>query len=509
MAPVEPDLAISSDTWPLLLLGARISTILLLLSQVMVQLRRAARELPPSQETRAHVQVRRKTIGTFAALTAASLLVLSYHGAARYLHSLAAYARLVGEEWPDMPFYQQLTRPEAWPRDMMLGRWWDDVDLEKGYRDVAVGTARGLWWTQQQLLATVSWSAFLGIEGHRRYMSAWLILPLIALSQLCGLSVAQNLSFVALLLSRLPIRRARSTSRRHSSLWTPHPAVYVVPVLIATGCLFSMHTFVSSAYGKMVEYIILACQVWLGLAHEIIPLSWGTDGENKRGMHRTYTSLYRMIAGFTLAHYVYRTIVALYVNSPSSQSTKYNFVWNMQQGYERTAIEMIVFAADRVLNAISHEPVISAAGWDVLLSGFSLCIWAAVRSLNPSEMLNSIVPGKGNSGAEDETVTGSVPKMLPTRRGRGRPRKNDAAAATTAGRRSMRHRAVTHDSDSDSYVPPAAVADEVASMEHEEEHGKEDVVEDLESVALTWGLALVGGLGLASAAVHGAELRCR
>lgn len=34
----------------------------------------------------------------------------------------------------------------------------------------------------------------------------------------------------------------------------------------------------------------------------------------------------------------------------------------------------------------------SAQGWDVLLSGLSLGIWAAIRGLDVNDMLKSIVP---------------------------------------------------------------------------------------------------------------------
>lgn len=58
----------------------------------------------------------------------------------------------------------------------------------------------------------------------------------------------------------------------------------------------------------------------------------------------------------------------------------------------RSAFNRSSTAVSRVFGAISEHPAVSATGWDVVLSGLSLGIWAAVRGLDIKEMLESSVP---------------------------------------------------------------------------------------------------------------------
>jgi hypothetical protein len=55
-------------------------------------------------------------------------------------------------------------------------------------------------------------------------------LAFILLAQFVGLSTAQNLFYVALLLTPVPLP---SATAKRSSLWTPHPAVYIVPLVVS------------------------------------------------------------------------------------------------------------------------------------------------------------------------------------------------------------------------------------------------------------------------------------
>jgi len=63
--------------------------------------------------------------------------------------------------------------------------------------------ARYFWWGQQVSLGFVSWSMYVAIEGQRRKVSnLWTFL---ALAQLVNLSYAQNLFFIAVLLTPVPL----------------------------------------------------------------------------------------------------------------------------------------------------------------------------------------------------------------------------------------------------------------------------------------------------------------
>jgi hypothetical protein len=82
-------------------------------------------------------------------------------------------------------------------------RWLDDTPLYRDALEIVTEKTRHFWWAQQNNLGLVSWSLFLAIEGQRRKISnLWAFL---ALSQLVNLSFAQNLFFVAVLLTPVPL----------------------------------------------------------------------------------------------------------------------------------------------------------------------------------------------------------------------------------------------------------------------------------------------------------------
>lgn len=63
--------------------------------------------------------------------------------------------------------------------------------------------ARRYWWGQQIDLATVSWGMLLAAEGRRRKISQ--LWAFMLLGQAVSLSFAQNLFFVAMLLTPVPL----------------------------------------------------------------------------------------------------------------------------------------------------------------------------------------------------------------------------------------------------------------------------------------------------------------
>lgn len=54
-----------------------------------------------------------------------------------------------------------LLKGEGW----QLGRWMQDSDLWMETNEAALGTATGFWWTSQNFVGLVVWSAFVGVEG--------------------------------------------------------------------------------------------------------------------------------------------------------------------------------------------------------------------------------------------------------------------------------------------------------------------------------------------------------
>jgi hypothetical protein len=69
--------------------------------------------------------------------------------------------------------------------------------------EIVAEKARRAWWGEQIDLAMLSWGLLLAIEGRRRKIpQLWAFM---VLAQLIGLSFAQNLFFIAILLTPVPL----------------------------------------------------------------------------------------------------------------------------------------------------------------------------------------------------------------------------------------------------------------------------------------------------------------
>ena len=82
-------------------------------------------------------------------------------------------------------------------------RWLNDTPLYLDGLEIVAEKARHFWWGQQASLGLISFGSFLTIEGQRRKIpNLWAFM---ALGQLVNLSYAQNLFFVAVLLTPVPL----------------------------------------------------------------------------------------------------------------------------------------------------------------------------------------------------------------------------------------------------------------------------------------------------------------
>jgi hypothetical protein len=86
---------------------------------------------------------------------------------------------------------------------LQLSQWLTDSPIYHDAAEIVVEKARRFWWGNQAALATVPWSMLLAIEGRRRripYLWAYMLL-----AHLVNLSFAQNLFYLALLLTPSPL----------------------------------------------------------------------------------------------------------------------------------------------------------------------------------------------------------------------------------------------------------------------------------------------------------------
>jgi hypothetical protein len=87
-----------------------------------------------------------------------------------------------------------------------VARWLTDTPIYMDSFEIVAEKARRFWWGQQIDVATLSWSLLLAIEGRRKNIPfLWAFL---ALAHLVSLSFAQNLFYVALLLTPSPIPKS-------------------------------------------------------------------------------------------------------------------------------------------------------------------------------------------------------------------------------------------------------------------------------------------------------------
>ena len=178
--------------------------------------------LAPSSATRHREPLRKGHVKTFSILAGVSLLAAFFFSVTYAGLSYRVWAAERGVELPQeyvklvVSLYQsyELTmssffgekggfRGGEHPGRVHIVRWLSDTPFYRDALEIVSEKARYSWWGQQISLGLVSWSLFLAVEGQRRKISnLWVFL---ALSQLVNLSYAQNMFFVALLLTPVPL----------------------------------------------------------------------------------------------------------------------------------------------------------------------------------------------------------------------------------------------------------------------------------------------------------------
>lgn len=123
----------------------------------------------------------------------------------------------------------------------------------------------------------------------------------------------------------------------------------------------------------------------------IIPESWGKVYSHPHDSHKAYTRIFQYISVFSALLHVKSTFLALFYNTPDSTYYRHSLLHPFKEEY-RSTFDRSTTALGRVFGAIGEHPAVSAQGWDVLLSGLTLGIWATVRGLDANDMLISTVP---------------------------------------------------------------------------------------------------------------------
>lgn len=375
-------------------------------------------------------------------------------------------------------------------------RWLSETSIYQDAFEIVAEKARRFWWGQQIDLALIPWSVLLAVQGTRRKILN--LFAFQALAHLVSLSYAQNLFFVALLLTPAPLTEGNQPPSRWTRMvnaifppkapgWALGPGFYFLSVLTSYGIAFTVPHFTETQpFGRIVATSRALTFAPLVL-QTIAPTSWGTVYTHQHDSSAAFTDLFRFMSVMTVVLHSTATFTGLKYNVPHAHYHRHSKLlpWDIE---ERSKWERTTTAVGKLLGATSDHPVVAAVGYDVLLSGLSTGLWAAVRSLRAGDILSSVVPLYGDGTDQENNTTKSEPRRepLPTPRRRGRPRKAK---------------------QQDSVEEPGDETYEPTPAEERSAEGDALPMEevDWDAAGLAWGLMSVGGLGLGCAGVFGGE----
>ncbi|KAK1595276.1 uncharacterized protein LY79DRAFT_547238 [Colletotrichum navitas] len=528
--PLEPEV----KYLPLSLVGGHALAVLYLGFTVAQSLYKAYHDQPPSQMTRARLDRRAILAPLFACLALVSLYFAGYWTLSYAKLSYRVWADQRGVEAPVRFYGDHGLFPSQNATRVYPGRWLTDTSVHMDALEIVAEKTRRFWWGQQIELATISWSLLLVVEGRRRNIPfVWAYL---ALAHLVSLSFAQNLFYLALLLtpaSSATGHQERPTSTvgrlRHKLFppkpanWLPHPAL-----LLASFCTtyVLIHWAPSTAGTDTFAKIAVAGRM-LSFAPvvipSVVPASWGTVYSDPHGAYGIFVELFRFVSTTSFVFHAKGTALGLLYNTPDAHFHRHSRFLPFDKG-QRSTWERTTTAIGKVLGSASDHPVVAAVAWDVLLSGASQGLWAAVRALDVNDILASATPFVQKDLSRAQSSPGlleEADKPTPepesashagasTIRRRGRPPKaksEEMSISETPGSRSIRrgrprkHTAKPEEAPEDDAYEPSP-AESRAAVEGDE---LPDSDLDWESAALAWGLTALGGLGSSSAGVFGAE----
>ncbi|GAP88466.1 hypothetical protein SAMD00023353_1701820 [Rosellinia necatrix] len=371
------------------------------------------KSLGPVSNTRSRIDQRRRFIPWFAGLAITAFSVAIYYSVRSatlsyktwaYEHGLDLAQRLLGE---DGGFISDADNSS---RLLYIAHWLSNTPVYHEGLEIVAEKARRFWWGQQIDLGITAFSLMLATEGHRRNIpmrSAFL-----ALAHLVNLSFAQNLFFLALLLTPSPLPpgaenlklpatplptstwtrlRNRLTIPTKPNGWAPHVMVFYATTTLNIGLtLIPPHVTGTSAF-TMVTLLGRASTFLPVLLPRVTPVGWGSIQQRPHGTFESLTKLFKFLSAGALTLHVGTTVVALVSNAPGSHYHRHSALlpWDIA---ERSLWEQSTTAFGKILGSTNDHPVVAAVGWDVVLCGLSVGIWAAARNTNARDMMNSSIP---------------------------------------------------------------------------------------------------------------------
>ncbi|KAI1777793.1 hypothetical protein F4818DRAFT_325859 [Hypoxylon cercidicola] len=536
---------------PLAVVGVHLTSIIYLTYAIGASLYTSYKSLGPAQDTRSRLARRKNLIPVFLALATAALSLATYTSVISASLSYKTWAFEHGLDEPGSlyPDEELVLEPEDSSNVSLayIGHWLSDTPIYYDALEIVAEKARRFWWGQQIDLATVAFSVLLSVEGRRRKIS--LNAAFLGLAHLVNLSFAQNLFYLALLLTPsplpsggedlelpvAPVPTSKLSQIRNKFLppkpkdWHLHPLALLSTLALNYGSiLFLPYTADTPSFMTLVLFTRASTFLPLFLP-AIAPMGWGTIQSHPHDAYSSYTTVFKTISAASFALHAKASVLALIYNAPDSHYHRHStfFPWDVE---ERTTWERSTTAVGKVLGSLSDHPAVQAVGWDVLLCTLSLGIWAAVRATDVQDIIKSAIPVYNfrrkieqtldehtpnvSVKAESEPADDIVSEHSMTLRRSGRriksrvgsiasssgPSEEGTMNTVTPGRKRGRPKKTKQSEEEKAYEPTSSETGELVEGDVIPADGL-----DWESAALTWGLVAFAGLGSACAGVFGGE----
>lgn len=391
MAPVETDAASRSNNTPILLFGGQSLLVAGLTAHVLLTTRRAAKALPPSTRTRTQNELRRRHARVFTAIAALSLVSVTAFSVIWRVISYVHWAELGEHKTPGSLWQGWYGTGEEGVGNWHLGDWIKDIDLMQESDAVAILKPEGFYYTAQHFMGLLASSIFIGVEGHRRNLSPWVIASFVTLGAYGSLGYALSLFFVTILYTPLTIHSDETPLQ--DALFTPRPIVYWGPVVASLLTLNELpKLLVHGDVFRILRVGRVLIPLFLAFAPQITPVSLGISHPTKAHAHRSYATVFHFLAIVSFVFYARVFYLNMRDAVPAASPIWDLFANAVGRDTSRTNRLLQGFGSfARKLSKVSQHPALSITSLDVLFTSLSLLTWTFTRDLDVEALLSSSI----------------------------------------------------------------------------------------------------------------------
>ncbi|KAL1598208.1 hypothetical protein SLS59_006892 [Nothophoma quercina] len=392
MAPVETDAASRSNNLPILIFGGQTLLVAGLTAHVLLTTRRAAKALPPSTRTRSQNDARRRHARIFSAIALLSLASVTAFSVVWRVISYVQWAELGERKTPGSLWQGWYGTGDEWVGRWHLGDWVKDVNLTQESDAVAVVKPEGFYYTAQHFSGLLASAIFIGVEGHRRNLSPWVIASFVTLGAFGSLGYALSLFFITILYT--PVTVHNDDSPIQDALYTPRPFVYWTPVVSS---LLSLNEWPKIVAHRDVFPVLrlgyVLVPLFLAFAPRITPVALGISHPTKAHAHRSYATVFHFLSIVSFVFYARIFYVTVRDTVPAPPNAVYELFANAV-GRDTSASNRLLQGfglVARKLSKISQHPALSVTVLDVLFTSISLLTWTFTRDLDVEAILDSSI----------------------------------------------------------------------------------------------------------------------